>query len=69
MYIIKDALTGEYWQQSRASGTQWGRWSNKLSSARIFKMKHHSNAVLKALLNDKSRLPVLVEVQLIEVVK
>ena len=61
MYIIKDALTGYYWRQSRASGTQWGRWSNKLSSARIFKMKHHSNAVLKALLNDKSHQPVLVD--------
>lgn len=32
-------------------------------------MKHHSSNVLKALLNDKSRQPVLVEVQLVEVVK
>jgi hypothetical protein len=67
--VIKDSLTGEYWRQSRASGTQWGRWSKKLSSARVFKMKHHSSNVLKALLNDKSRQPVLVEVQLVEVVK
>lgn len=69
MYIIKDALTGEYWRQSRASGTQWGRWSNKLTSARVFKMKHHSSNVLKTLLDDTTRQPELVEVQLIEVIK
>lgn len=69
MYIIKDALTGYYWCQNRTSTTKQGYWSNKQNNVRVYSASHHTKSTLRELVKDKSHQPVLVEVQLVEVVK